>query len=809
MGFGNPSRVLFSFGGNTPGPTVRMRGNETLFVKVRNLLGEDLGQTTIGPAPDVAPGALPPWLYKKIQKEDDPYAPSGTLQHVKLKDDYCLGEHVNGLHAAHNTNLHTHGLHVRPYQNPDGTHSDNVILRIIPQADFAKREELAKTPACDFLENPMQANFLRPDEVVGAADFEFRLSDVEGDPNQDHPPGTFWYHPHCHGATHNQVASGMAGFLIVEGDVDDAINEALTDERHPNPETPAGSWDYRERLTLIQRVLSGNQSTDADGDNPRLRNPNAASSNGNVNPMTISMRPNAIELWRVLNGSVDGRGYTRFMVLKGQYAIDSNDNLLKLDSNKKWVRQSPAQVESDKVQLFQLSFDGITLMKKTRKRRKGKNVYVNDIKDLSKQNPGYKPLSNNPNPTPEEQLRAYVHQYENGETVLDAYVRPNEVYMAPANRADVFFKAPAEGVYTVLGHAVKTHADNPEQGLQKAVASGKPSVPDNVVIAYVAVRGKPCPRFDIASLNDELPPVPPYLAPIDEDELKVDNEYRSRTITYSGWGNADFPLVEVPATYAASNPKLRNVRFAAAKNEPNSPDVLLPANIRTMAIDGEKFVPDSPNRPTMVLDSAEEWCLYNDSETLWGWTGKKAEQPKLQFKSHYISYPIERSKGQEMFWKDHSFQIVTKGVDHPFHMHQNPFWVMRIEVPDATGELHNILQEPRWMDTVWIPRSRGRVVFRSRFPDFVGRFVDHCHLLLHEDNGMMQAVEVTPFESKGNYDPSPKVVNAKMSSADVSAIYPRATRDEAYQRSMQFVDRNMTSGQTYPGFKFPTPKLRS
>ena len=43
---------------------------------------------------------------------------------------------------------------------------------------------------------------------------------------------------------------------------------------------------------------------------------------------------------------------------------------------------------------------------------------------------------------------------------------------------------------------------------------------------------------------------------------------------------------------------------------------------------------------------------------------------------------------------------------------------------------------------VHIPRNGGRIVFRSRFWDFVGLYVNHCHLLLHEDNGMMQPVEV-------------------------------------------------------------------
>ena len=77
------------------------------------------------------------------------------------------------------------------------------------------------------------------------------------------------------------------------------------------------------------------------------------------------------------------------------------------------------------------------------------------------------------------------------------------------------------------------------------------------------------------------------------------------------------------------------------------------------------------------------------------------------------------AEGQARFQKDPEFQITTKGADHPFHIHVNPCWVMRIEVPDEQGRLHNMLDAPRWMDTVAIPRG-GRVVFRSRFADYVG-----------------------------------------------------------------------------------------
>ena len=48
----------------------------------------------------------------------------------------------------------------------------------------------------------------------------------------------------------------MAGFLIVLGDVDDAINTAMTGSAHPDPTAPTGAHDYRERLVFIQRVIA-------------------------------------------------------------------------------------------------------------------------------------------------------------------------------------------------------------------------------------------------------------------------------------------------------------------------------------------------------------------------------------------------------------------------------------------------------------------------------------------------------------------------------------------------------------------------
>jgi FtsP/CotA-like multicopper oxidase with cupredoxin domain len=47
----------------------------------------------------------------------------------------------------------------------------------------------------------------------------------------DHTRGTYWYHPHHHGSADVQVASGMVGAIIVEGDFADVPEIARARER--------------------------------------------------------------------------------------------------------------------------------------------------------------------------------------------------------------------------------------------------------------------------------------------------------------------------------------------------------------------------------------------------------------------------------------------------------------------------------------------------------------------------------------------------------------------------------------------------
>jgi len=75
------------------------------------------------------------------------------------------------------------------------------------------------------------------------------------------------------------------------------------------------------------------------------------------------------------------------------------------------------------------------------------------------------------------------------------------------------------------------------------------------------------------------------------------------------------------------------------------------------------------------------------------------------------------------------------GMDHPFHLHGFQFQVIdRNGVPELFRS---------WKDVVNVPKHQT-VRFVVRYDDFPGKWMFHCHILDHEDHGMMGILEVKP-----------------------------------------------------------------
>lgn len=146
------------------------------------------------------------------------------------------------------TNLHTHGLHVSPSGN-----ADNIFLSI-PPGDHQH--------------------------------YEIPVPD-------DHPAGLFWYHPHNHGAVTQQIRAGMAGLIIIRGDLDRV------------PEVRAA----KEQVMVLQSIELGadyqllDPIPDPTKEQAFFPRKNVLYTvNGKLTPK-ITMYPGEVQRWRMLNAA--------------------------------------------------------------------------------------------------------------------------------------------------------------------------------------------------------------------------------------------------------------------------------------------------------------------------------------------------------------------------------------------------------------------------------------------------------------------------------------------------------------------------
>ncbi len=86
---------------------------------------------------------------------------------------------------------------------------------------------------------------------------------------------------------------------------------------------------------------------------------------------------------------------------------------------------------------------------------------------------------------------------------------------------------------------------------------------------------------------------------------------------------------------------------------------------------------------------------------------------------------------------------------HEFHIHQIHFKLMARDGTALPARDQNILDTvnvPYWTGTGPYPSVTLRMDFRG---PTVGDFVYHCHILDHEDNGMMAIIRVLPKTKAG------------------------------------------------------------
>lgn len=183
------------------------------------------------------------------------------------------------------TNLHVHGLHVSPKGSTDPAQiqSDFVFLAISPATQTVR--------------------------------YDYDLLN-------SHPPGTHWLHSHLHGSTAPQVKNGMAGALILRGELDSILANDY------------GISDSKDKIMVLQQMSVQNDSKG---------NPIPLCGNHNGIPITTSINGQCLPVITAKAGEIQR---WRFI----DAGISASVNIALLQQN---------QVE--KIDLNEFARDGITM----------------------------------------------------------------------------------------------------------------------------------------------------------------------------------------------------------------------------------------------------------------------------------------------------------------------------------------------------------------------------------------------------------------------------------------------------------------
>jgi FtsP/CotA-like multicopper oxidase with cupredoxin domain len=217
----------------------------------------------------VNPGDLVILHLKNALTDLSPESKGVTQAHSHLHSQMTNDPCTSGIMSPVSTNLHFHGLTIPPV-----CHQDDVMKTSVQPGD---------------------------------APFEYRFRVPENE-----PPGLYWYHPHIHGFSKQQLLGGASGALIVEG-IERANKSVaglpervfiIRDQDLVNPNAPPAKSEPVVPKFLIDR--DGDAANNGTGFGKPAKD---LSINyvpvpyPDYPPAVIEMRPGEQQLWRVLNAS--------------------------------------------------------------------------------------------------------------------------------------------------------------------------------------------------------------------------------------------------------------------------------------------------------------------------------------------------------------------------------------------------------------------------------------------------------------------------------------------------------------------------
>jgi FtsP/CotA-like multicopper oxidase with cupredoxin domain len=262
-------------------------------------------------------------------------------------------------------------------------------------------------------------------------------------------------------------------------------------------------------------------------------------------------------------------------------------------------------------------------------------------------------------------------------------------YLQPGYRSDILVAFPGDGDYCLLNQAAPAG---------ERVVNGKgnggqgPSTPQ--LLAYIHVRGG---KAMSGSLEDYVRQALYDANP----QLPEDVRRGLRAGDLSPWA----PFIDLAPP---PNPEQQRADFAITVKD----------NQALFQVNGQSYDPDVVNI-TQQVNTTQDWLL------------------------------------------------TAQGEPHIFHIHVNPFEVVDVTTTTANGQQVSIFNPDgtcrtdivRWdgqklsnqycgmhhvfRDTVFVENGY-QVLIRTRYDRYIGEYVLHCHILDHEDAGMMLNVSIVP-----------------------------------------------------------------
>ena len=533
---------------------------------------------------------------------------------------------INTPHCFNNTNLHTHGLWVDPGTNTNGTISDNVFAVI------------------------------KPGEKIN---YEFKI-------DEQHPAGTYWYHPHLHGSTSIQVLSGMAGPLIIEGKKKPTQNT--------NGDIDVLLGNTLQQILLFQQIQYTCPTEGCTNQNPGGINedydtfgtPNDWSNSGRYTSIngsvldTLKVQANRHYRWRMIHGGIretiglmikeipsnllkESNGdVTSACRALGEFKDYQNDNEKDEEYNKKaredFYNSSTSYQQFKKIEPLEfhtIAYDGITT----------KEIQT---KKLSVLQPGYR------------------------EDVLISF-KPNKKYCIFDTKL------------------VDKNEINKFNTLQETTVQQTLTLPQQHEL-YAQLLA----TVDVSESSIPYAPIQKY-------------------------------LVKLAKRHKLDDAIVKNIKQKKDNLRNFTPHESL-INIDRAMVGKQELNFDINGRMLGIGDSK-----FNKADT----------RPYGQNANRYLK--LESID---------EWTLTSTNGGHPFHIHVNPFQIQSVYKTDkknqrisgdltlekGTDLLFNGLNGV-WKDTLFVPEGY-EVVVRTKYEKYSGDFVLHCHILNHEDLGMMQNVRI-------------------------------------------------------------------